>query len=130
MAPDALEDMSGPLTLSLVVLLRQLSLCGPLQSRGGATYSPYNKMLFYPFHKFDGDETVSLHDEIKHWLSKQSVSHSAREHGLPQSTLVSSPTTVRNLSPGHGRGHQAVLDKYELVAENAGTSLRRNVRPY
>ena len=35
MAQDALEDMSGPLTQYLVVLLRQLSLCDPLQFRGG-----------------------------------------------------------------------------------------------
>ena len=32
-ALDALEDISGPLTLYLVVLLRQLSLSGPMQLR-------------------------------------------------------------------------------------------------
>ena len=53
MALDALEDLSGPLTQYFVVLLRQLSLCGPCSSAAGDVQS-YNKMLFYPFLKFDG----------------------------------------------------------------------------
>ena len=53
MALDALEYVSGPLTQYLVVLLRQLSVCGPCSSAVGDVQS-CNKMLFYPFHKFDG----------------------------------------------------------------------------
>ena len=53
MALDALGDISGPLTQYFVVLLRQLSLYGSCSSAAGNVQS-YNKMLFYPFHKFDG----------------------------------------------------------------------------
>ena len=35
MALDALEDLSGPLTQYFVVVLRQLSLCDPVQFRSG-----------------------------------------------------------------------------------------------
>ena len=53
MALNALEEMSGPLTLYLVVLLRQLSLCDPLQFRSGRR-TVLQQDIVLPFHKFDG----------------------------------------------------------------------------